>query len=58
MPRYLDIDAATRDMNLFIALNSVLQALTELQRLVKDTQTIAGSEAYAAARTAYGSAKK
>jgi pimeloyl-ACP methyl ester carboxylesterase len=85
MPRYLDVDGAMRDMNLFIALNPILQTLIELQRLVnvamrdmnlfialnpilqtlielqrlvKDTQTVAGSEAYAAARTAYTSAKK
>ncbi|MGG6240716.1 hypothetical protein ACQ4N7_19010 [Nodosilinea sp. AN01ver1] len=58
MPRYLDVDGAMRDMNLFIALNPILQTLVELQRLVKDTQTVAGSEAYAAARTAYSSAKK
>ncbi|MGB3616366.1 MAG: hypothetical protein WBA10_21420 [Elainellaceae cyanobacterium] len=57
MPRFFDIDAARRDMNLFVSLNPVLQALSELQMLVKDTQTVAGSEAYAAARMAYSAAK-
>ncbi|MGF1495237.1 MAG: hypothetical protein ACFB8W_00215 [Elainellaceae cyanobacterium] len=55
MPRYLDVDGAMRDMNLFIA---VLQVLSELEQMVKDTQSIAGSEAYAAARKAYMSVKK
>lgn len=58
MPRYLDVEAAMRDMNLFAALNSVLQVLSELEQMVKDTQSVAGSEAYAAARKAYMSVKK
>ena len=57
MPGCLNLEGAHRDMNLFVSLNPVLQALSELQRLVKDTQTVAGSEAYAAARVAYASAK-
>lgn len=57
MPACLNLEEARRDMNLFISLNPVLQTLSELQRLVKDTQTVAGSEAYATARLAYTSAK-
>ncbi|MGF1536766.1 MAG: hypothetical protein ACFB4J_09835 [Elainellaceae cyanobacterium] len=57
MPRFFDVDAARRDMALFVALNPVLQAVSELQTLVRDTQTLAGSEAYAAARMAYSAAK-
>ncbi|MCG8364511.1 MAG: hypothetical protein MJA27_14430 [Pseudanabaenales cyanobacterium] len=57
MPACLNLEEARRDMNLFVSLNPVLQVLSELQRLVKDTQTVAGSEAYAAARVAYASAK-
>lgn len=58
MPRYLDVDGAMRDMNLFTSLNSILQVLSELEQMVKDTQAVAGSEAYAAARKAYMSVKK
>lgn len=58
MPRYLDVDGAVRDMRLFASLNSVLQAISELEQMVKDTQAVAGSEAYAAARKAYMSVKK
>jgi hypothetical protein len=45
------------DLDLFDALNPVLQAVSELHELVEDTQTIVGSEAYAADRLAYQSAK-
>lgn len=57
MPRFFDVEEARRDMALFIALNPVLQAVSELQVLIRDTQTLAGSEAYAAARMAYAAAK-
>lgn len=58
MPRYLDVEAAMRDMNLFAAWNSVLQTLSELEQMVKDTQSVAGSEAYTATCKAYVSLKK
>lgn len=38
-------------------LNPILQHLNELQELVKCTQMLAGSEAYASARLAYRSVK-
>lgn len=57
MPNGLSVEGAKRDMNLFLSLNPILQALSELRSIVEDTQTIAGSEAYAAARVAYKSAK-
>ena len=57
MPGYLKTDAAQRDLDLFIALAPVVQVLSELYTLAEDTQTIAGSEAYAAARVAYKAAK-
>jgi hypothetical protein len=57
MPGYLKTEAAQRDLDLFIALAPVVQVLSELYTLAEDTQTIAGSEAYAAARVAYKSAK-
>lgn len=57
MPRCLDVEEARRDLALFEALNPILQSLSQLRELVEDTQMVAGSEAYAAARLAYNSAK-
>lgn len=57
MPGCFKLEEAHRDLDLFEALSPVLQAISELHELVEDTQTIAGSEAYAAARLAYQSAK-
>jgi hypothetical protein len=57
MPRCLDVEEARRDMELFEALNPLLQKLSRLRELVEDTQMVVGSEAYAAARLAYSSAK-
>lgn len=57
MPRHLDVEEARRDLALFEALNPILQAVNHLKELLEDTQMIAGSEAYAAARLAYNSAK-
>lgn len=57
MPRHLDIAAARRDVALFESLNPILQAVNHLRELLEDTQMLAGSEAYAAARLAYSSAK-
>jgi hypothetical protein len=58
MPRFLDVEAARRDLDLFTSLNPIAQILNGLQELVQDTQMLAGSEAYASARVAYVSAKK
>jgi hypothetical protein len=57
MPRCLNTEAGQRDLDLFVALTPIVQVLSELYSLAEDTQTIAGSEAYAAARVAYKSAK-
>lgn len=57
MPGCLDVAKAQRDIGLFVALNPILNAVSELQTQLKDTQMLAGSEAYAAARMAYSSAK-
>jgi len=57
MPSGISIEGARRDMDLFVALNPIVQKLGELYRLAEDTQTVAGSEAFAAARAAYNSAK-
>jgi hypothetical protein len=57
MPAGISIPGARRDMDLFVALNPVVQKLGELYHLAEDTQTVAGSEAFAAARVAYNSAR-
>jgi hypothetical protein len=57
MPRHLNIEKARRDLALFEAISPILQAVNHLRELLEDTQMIAGSEAYAAARLAYNSAK-
>ena len=57
MPRCLNVEEARRDLDLFEALNPVLQSLNQLRELVEDTQMVAGSEAYASARVAYSSLK-
>lgn len=57
IPPELDLAAARRDMDLFIALHPVVQALSVLFHLAEDTQMVAGSEAFAVARMAYKSAK-
>ncbi|MGB3615752.1 MAG: hypothetical protein WBA10_18295 [Elainellaceae cyanobacterium] len=40
-----------------VGLTGLYFNLSELQMLIKDTQMLAGSEAYGAARMAYGAAK-
>ncbi|PSN15295.1 hypothetical protein C7271_21020 [filamentous cyanobacterium CCP5] len=57
MPGWFSQEAAKRDLDLFTKLNPISQALSEIQSRVEDTQMVAGSEAYAAARVAYKAAK-
>ncbi|NEQ28095.1 MAG: hypothetical protein F6K28_55730 [Microcoleus sp. SIO2G3] len=57
LPRLFDLDEMRRDVELFEVLSSILMSLTQLQELVKDTSMLVGSEAYAAARVVYRSAK-
>jgi hypothetical protein len=57
IPAGISIPGARRDMDLFVALNPIVQKLGEIYHLAEDTQTVAGSEAFAAARVAYNSAK-
>jgi hypothetical protein len=57
MPGCLDVNEARRDLALFEALHPVLQSINQLKELVEDTQMLAGSEAYEAARVAYASIK-
>jgi hypothetical protein len=57
MPGCLNVDQARKDMDLHNALNPIHQSLSQLRKLVSDTQTVVGSEAHAAARLAYSCAK-
>jgi hypothetical protein len=57
MPRCLDIDEMRRDLELVESLYPILLSIAQLQELIEDTYMLAGSEAYAAARTAYNSAR-
>lgn len=57
LPRRFDLDAMREDVDLFMALYPIWVSLNELQELVYNTYTLAGSEAYAAAREVYNSAK-
>jgi hypothetical protein len=57
LPRRFDLDAMREDVELFMALYPIWVALNDLQELVYNTYMLAGSEAYAAAREVYQSAK-
>ncbi|MBD1997691.1 hypothetical protein H6G00_13815 [Leptolyngbya sp. FACHB-541] len=57
LPRRFDFDAMQEDVDLFMALYPIWVALNDLQELVHNTYMLAGSEAYAAAREVYSSAK-
>lgn len=57
MPGCLDVDEMRRDLELTEALYPVRLSIAQLQELVEDTYLLAGSEAYAAARLAYNSAR-
>lgn len=57
MPRCLDVEEMRRDIELVEALYPVLFSVAQLKELIEDTYLLAGSEAYAAARTAYNSAR-
>ncbi|NJN89324.1 MAG: hypothetical protein HC878_02395 [Leptolyngbyaceae cyanobacterium SL_5_14] len=57
LPRRFDLDAMQEDIDLFMALYPIWVELHDLQELVYNTYLLAGSEAYAAAREVYNSAK-
>lgn len=57
MPRCLDVEEMRRDLELVESLYPVLFSIGQLKELIEDTYLLAGSEAYAAARTAYNSAR-
>lgn len=58
LPRNLDIEEFARDVALFETLGPIVQHLTQLLELVKDTRAIAGSDAYLAGLDVYHAAKR
>ncbi|MBD2076555.1 hypothetical protein H6F86_22235 [Phormidium sp. FACHB-592] len=57
LPRSFDLEEMRKDVQLFEAMYPIVVALAQLQELVDDTTTAAGSEAMAAALQVYSYAK-
>ena len=57
LPRSFDLEELRRDVELFEALYALVMAFNQLNELLNDTYTAAGSEAYAAALQVYSYAK-
>jgi len=57
MPGCLDVEELRRDIALLDSLYPVMLAIEKLQGLIEDTYRQVGSEAYAAARSVYKSAR-
>ena len=57
LPRSFELEEMRKDVQLFESLYPILLAITQLQELLDDTCTAAGSEAYAAALQVYNYAK-
>ncbi|MBD2039025.1 hypothetical protein H6F76_29160 [Leptolyngbya sp. FACHB-321] len=57
LPRSFDLEEMRKDVQLFEAMYPIVIALAQLQELVDDTTTAAGSEAMAAALQVYSYAK-
>jgi hypothetical protein len=53
LPPYLDVAEMRRDYELYRALGEVLQPLAQLYEKLRDTQILAGSEAFSTALMAY-----
>lgn len=58
LPRGLDLDEARRDLALRDALLPLTHAVTQLAGLLQDTESAAGSDAYAAALVIYQSLRR
>lgn len=52
-PAYINLDEIKRDYQLFLQLGGLLQSMTQLTEKLRDTQILAGSEAYAASLSCY-----
>lgn len=53
LPAYLDVSEMRRDYELYRALGEVLQPLAQLYEKLRDTQILAGSEAFSTALMSY-----
>lgn len=58
LPRSLNIEEFARDLALYEALDPLVQRLTVVLELLRDTRTVAGSDAYLAALDVYHAAKR
>lgn len=58
LPRNFDVAEFARDLALYEALGSLITRLTQLLELIKDTRTLAGSDAYLAGLDVYHAAKR
>jgi hypothetical protein len=57
LPRNFDIDEMKKDVELYLKISGISQAVTQLAELIDDTTMQAGSEAYSAALVVYQYAK-
>src|SRR5437868_2439621 len=57
LPRSFDVEEMRKDVELAVALQPVMMALTQLQELVEDSYLAVGSEAYTAALVVYNYAR-
>lgn len=53
MPNFVNVEELEKDFTLYEQLDSVLSAVNQLQEKLRDTQMLAGSEAYSSALMAY-----
>ena len=58
LPRSFDVAAMRRDVDLLEMLPSIITSVSRLKELLDDTYILAGSDAFTAALTVYGSAQK
>lgn len=52
-PNYLNVDELRKDLQLYDQLDELLKISFQITELIRDTQILAGSEAYATALTGY-----
>lgn len=58
LPRNFDIGEFKKDVNAYLNLHAILQAVNALQKKIEDTYMLVGSEAYASGLVVYSSAKQ
>jgi len=58
LPRNFDLGEFSKDVEAYLHLHTILQAVNALQKKIEDTYMLAGSEAYAGGLVVYSSAKQ